>query len=74
MLRQTAFAAMVATLTLGFAACEKQGAAERVGEEVDEAADTIRNGGEESTGNKVDDAIDQAREGAKDTADELKKD
>jgi predicted small lipoprotein YifL len=66
--------ALLATfLSLGIAACEKEGPLEQAGEEVDEAVDTIKNGGEESTANKVDDAIDEAREGANDAADELKK-
>lgn|GEM_PF-495321 len=74
MIKQTTLAALVAALSLGFAAgCDNKGPAEQVGEEVDEAVDTIRSG-EESTANKVDDAIDEAREGAKDAADELKKD
>jgi len=58
--------------TLGLAGCEKQGAFERAGEEVDEAVDTVKRG-EESTANKVDDAVDKAREGANDAVDELKK-
>ena len=44
------------------AACEKKGALEQAGEEVDEAIDTAKHGGDESTENKVDDAIDEARE------------
>jgi hypothetical protein len=40
--------------------------AERAGEEVDEAVDTIKNGGEESTANKVDDALDEARDAVED--------
>jgi predicted small lipoprotein YifL len=72
-LRNTALAALLATLSLGFAACEKKGPVEQAGEEVDEAVDTVKNGGQESTANKVDDAIDKAREGAKDTAEEVKK-
>jgi hypothetical protein len=64
-----AFAAFV---TFGLAACEKKGAFEQAGEEVDEAVDTAKRGGE-STGSKVDDAVDEAREGVNDAADELKK-
>lgn len=67
-------ALLTAMLSLGLAACEKKGPVEQAGEEIDEAADTIKRGGEESTENKVDDAMDEAREGAEDTADELKKD
>jgi predicted small lipoprotein YifL len=47
---------------LGLAACEKQGPLEQAGEEVDEAADTVKRGGEESTENKVDDTVDEARD------------
>lgn len=46
-------------MTLGMAACEKKGPVEKVGEEVDEAIDTAKNGGKESTANKVDDAVDE---------------
>ncbi len=74
MIKQISLAAVVATLSLGFAACDNKGPVEQVGEEVDEAVDTIKNGGEESTANKVDDAVDDVREGAQDAADELKKD
>lgn len=66
-------ALLVATLSVGMAACEKKGPVEQAGEEVDEAVDTLKHGGKESTENKVDDAIDEAREGAEDAADELKK-
>jgi hypothetical protein len=55
-----------------FCACEKQGPVQRIGEEVDEAVEDVKNGGE-TTGNKVDDAIDDARDGVNDAADELKK-
>jgi predicted small lipoprotein YifL len=61
-MRNITLAALVAALSLGMAACEKKGPVEQVGEEVDEAVDTIKNGGEESTANKVDDALDEARE------------
>lgn len=64
---------MAAVFALGLAACDNKGPAEQVGEEVDEAVDTIKNGGEESTANKVDDAVDEVREGAQDAADEVKK-
>ncbi len=50
--------------------CEKQGPLERVGEEVDEAVEDVRNGGE-TVGNKVDDAVDEVRDGVNDAADEL---
>ncbi len=55
-------AALAATAVLGLSACEKKGALEQAGEEVDEAVDTMKNGGEESTANKVDDTLDEARE------------
>jgi hyperosmotically inducible protein len=45
----------------GLAACERQGPIERVGEEVDEAVDTLKNG-EESVATKVDDAVDELRD------------
>ena len=67
MIQRTTLAALIGVLSLGIAACEKQGKAEQVGEEVDEAVDTMKNGGEESVGTKVDDAIDDAREEVKDS-------
>jgi hypothetical protein len=74
MIRKAAFATLIGSLVLGLAACEKQGTAERVGEEVDEAIDTAKHGGEESVGTKVDDAVDQAREDAKDIGEAAKND
>jgi hypothetical protein len=65
------FAALLVTLPL-FAACEREGPLERVGEEVDEAIEDARNGGE-TLANKVDDAIDDVREGVDDATEELKK-
>lgn len=61
---------LACTFALGLAACESEGPGERIGEEVDEAADTIRHG-EESTANQVDDAVDEMREGARETAEEM---
>ncbi len=58
------------TLILGLWACEKQGPLERVGEEVDEAVEDVRNGGE-TIGNKVDDAVDDVRDGIDDARREL---
>jgi vacuolar-type H+-ATPase subunit H len=46
-------------------ACEKQGALEQAGEEIDEAVEDIAAGGE-TTGNKIDDAIDEARKDIED--------
>jgi predicted small lipoprotein YifL len=67
-------ALLIATMTLGMAACEKKGPVEQAGEEVDEAINTMKNGGKETTADKLDDAADDVREGASDAADELKKD
>jgi predicted small lipoprotein YifL len=72
MIRKMTLAALAATLAIGVAACEKKGPVEQVGEEVDEAVDTMKNGGEESTATKVDDAVDEAREGAENAAEEVK--
>jgi len=73
MIRRVGFTALAAVFALGLAGCDNKGPAEQVGEEVDEAVDTIKNGGDESTANKVDDAVDEAREGAQDAADEVTK-
>jgi hypothetical protein len=63
------FAILLLTLPL-YVACERQGPLERVGEEVDEAVEDVKNGGE-TLGNKVDDAIDDVRDGVNAAADEL---
>jgi len=62
--------ATVGLLALGVWACERQGPAERVGEEVDEAVEDLRNGGE-TIGNRVDDAADDLRDGIEAARDEL---
>lgn len=49
---------LTALLVVG---CEKKGPVEQVGEEVDEAVDTMKRG-EESTANKLDDAVDELKE------------
>jgi type II secretory pathway predicted ATPase ExeA len=74
MIRQTVLAALIASISLGMAACEKQGPAERVGEKVDHAVDTVKNGGEEPVGDKVEDAAHDLKDGVKDAADDVKKD
>ena len=53
-----------------YVACEPRGPLERVGEEVDEAFEDVKNGGE-TVGNKVDDAIDDVADGVNDAVDEL---
>jgi hypothetical protein len=57
---------------LAVAACEKKGPGERVGEKLDHAADTIKNGGEEPTKDKIQDQVDKARDAASDAADKAK--
>lgn len=74
MIRKLAIIALLGTLSFGMAACEKKGPVEQAGEEVDEAADTIKHGGKESMGSKVDDAMDDARKDAGDIADKAKDD
>lgn len=49
---------LTALLVVG---CEKKGPVEQIGEEVDEAVDTMKRG-EESTATKLDDAVDELRE------------
>ena len=73
MIRETTLAALVATLTLGMAACEKQGPAERAGEKVDHAVDTIKNGGEEPASDKLEDAAHEAQDAARQAVDDAKK-
>lgn len=43
-------------------ACEHKGPAERAGEKIDHAADTIKNGGEEPMGDKLQDKADKAQD------------
>ncbi len=62
---------LAGSLLFGLAACDNKGPVAQVGEEIDEAVDTVKNGGE-STASKVDDAVDDVREGVKDAVDEVK--
>jgi hypothetical protein len=75
MIRNTTLAALAAVLSLGLAACEKQGPLERTGEEVDEAVDRVKDGNisEKPISEKADDAVDQVREGAAEATEEAKK-
>ena len=73
MIREMTLAALVATLTLGVAACEKQGPAERAGEKVDHAVDTIKNGGEEPAHDKLEDAAHDVQDATKQAVDDAKK-
>jgi hypothetical protein len=73
MIRETTLAALVATLTLGIAACDKQGPAERAGEKVDHAVDTIKNGGQEPASDKLEDAAHDVQDAAKQAVDDAKK-
>jgi hypothetical protein len=74
MIRETTLVALVATmLTLGIASCEREGPAERAGEKVDHAVDTIKNGGKEPASDKLEDAKDNVQDAAHDAVDEAKK-
>ncbi|MBX3446445.1 MAG: hypothetical protein KF765_06800 [Parvibaculaceae bacterium] len=63
MLRKTLFGiALILPLAGGLAACDDQGPAERAGESLDEAADSVadafeRDGPAERTGEDIDDAL-----------------
>ncbi|HEY4367833.1 MAG TPA: hypothetical protein VGN07_11425 [Steroidobacteraceae bacterium] len=65
-------AGIACVLSLGLGACEKKGTFEKAGEEVDEAAHTLKNGGKETTADKLDDAADSVREGVSDAAKDVK--
>jgi hypothetical protein len=71
-IRTVSVAALVAALSLGFAACEKKGPVEQAGEEVDEAVNSVRNGGE-TAGDKLDDAGDKVRDAAGEAKDAVTK-
>ena len=73
MIRETTLAALVATLTLGIAACDKQGPAERAGEKVDHAVDTVKNGGKEPASDKLEDAAHDVQDAAHQAVDDAKK-
>ena len=62
-------AVLLLTLPL-YVACDQQGPLKRVGEEVDEAFEDVKNGGETAS-NKVDNAIDDVREGVNNAANKL---
>jgi hypothetical protein len=72
MLRKTALMALVATFAFALGACEKQGPAERAGEKIDHAVDTVKNGGEEPAGDKLEDAAHDARDAAQQAAEDIK--
>jgi len=55
---------------IGLWACQREGPAERLGEEVDEAVENIREGGE-TLGNQLDDAADDVRKRAEDAREEV---
>jgi hypothetical protein len=73
MIRQLTLAALIASFSLGMAACDKQGPAERAGEKVDHAVDTIKNGGEEPASDKLEDAAHDAQDAAQQAVDDAKK-
>jgi hypothetical protein len=59
------WAAMLAGVAgLALTACEREGPAERAGEEIDEAVDTMGRGGEESAETRADDTMDEMRDAA----------
>jgi len=73
MIRETRWVAWVAVLlALGLASCEREGPAERAGEKVDHAVDTIKNGGEEPASDKLEDAANKAQDAAADASDAAK--
>lgn len=71
MTRTASVTALALALSLGLAGCQKQGPAERVGEELDEAGRALMNGGEQTPADKLDDAVDNVRDAAKDTAERV---
>lgn len=60
-----------AALCLFLTACEQQGPAERAGEEIDEAVDSLQRDAQDMQ-EQVDDAIDDARQEAEDAAEDLR--
>lgn len=72
MIRELTLAALAGTVFLGVAGCDRQGPAERAGEKVDHAVDTLKNGGEEPASDKVEDAAHDVQDAAKQAADDAK--
>jgi hypothetical protein len=73
MSRTTALAALACVLALGLSAgCDKRGPAEKAGEKIDHAWDTIKNGGHEPVGDSIKDDVDKARDKVADAVDEAK--
>jgi len=72
-IRSVTLVALALALGLNVAACQKKGPAERVGEELDKAGRTIKNGGKETTADKLDDAGDKVRDAASDAKDAVTK-
>jgi hyperosmotically inducible protein len=73
MIREASLVAFIAVmLTLGVVSCEREGPAERAGEKVDHAVDTLKNGGEEPAKDKLEDAGDKVQDAAADAGDAAK--
>ena len=73
MIRETKWVTFVAVLlTFGVTSCEREGPAERAGEKVDHAVDTIKNGGEEPASDKAEDAANKVQDAAADATDAAK--
>lgn len=73
MIRESKLVALVAVLlTLGIGSCEREGPAERAGEKVDHAVDTLKNGGKEPASDKLEDAANNAQDAAADATDAAK--
>ena len=60
--RKTLFVLMLAVLSLSFVGCEQKGPAERAGESIDEAAESLKDSGKD-LGNKIEDACEDLKEG-----------
>ena len=63
--RTAAVAACAAMLMLGLSACEKKGPAEKAGEKVDHAMDSVKDSGEKAA-DKVEAAADKAADKVQD--------
>jgi len=71
MIRKQMPAVILVGLALAISACEQKGPVEKVGEKVDHAVDTIKNGGEETTGDKIQDSVDKVQDKAADAKDKV---
>jgi len=71
MIQKLTIAALIGAFSLGLAACEREGPAERMGERVDEAAESARDTGEEAA-RELEQAAEDVGQEAEEAADDVR--